>query len=673
MKKTLSVLGAVVIIACSPTSSNEPLDVSIFSPDNSLTISLIQQENGETSYQINHQTKGKAIEVSGLGFAFKNMATLNKFEILSSEQKSVNTNWVSPWGQNKQHQDQHNELLVKLKEKNGERLVNLRLRAFNDGIGFRYEFPKQATMNNIVIMDEKTQFIFPSEQQVWWLEADYNSYEKPYQNTPLSQVQHANTPITMVAKNGLHMSIHEAALTNYASMTLVSTQANTLEAELVPWKNGDKVVATLPFNTPWRTIQISNDAAGLANSELILNLNEPNQLANTSWITPMTYIGIWWEIHLGVGTWEMGERHAATTERAMKYIDFAAQNNVGGVLFEGWNKGWGQWGKREAYVVPADDFDLEKVANYAREKGVKIIGHNETEGRIEAYESYVEEIFDIYSDLGINTVKTGYVAEDGFTNGEHHQGQYGVNHYRKIVKLAAQKQIMINAHEPIKDTGIRRTWPNMMTREGARGGEWNAWSEGNSAEYLVTLPFTRLLAGPMDYTPGIFDIDYSHFAGKRYNWAGEPQTGDYRVHTTLARQLADMVILYSPLQMASDAIENYENHPAFKFIRDLNINFDSSFVAHAKIGEYITVVRQTGDEWYIGSGTNNTARTLTLPLDFLPDNEQFIAEIYRDATDAHFVSNPEAFVIEKMEVNNNDSLNLNLAPGGGQAIRIVKK
>jgi alpha-glucosidase len=346
---------------------------------------------------------------------------------------------------------------------------------------------------------------------------------------------------------------------------------------------------------------------------------------------------------------------------------------VGGVLFEGWNKGWGQWGKREAYVVPAEDFDLQKVADYAREKGVKIIGHNETEGRIEAYESHIEEIFEIYAGLGINTVKTGYVAEKGFVNGEHHQGQYGVIHYRKIVELAAKYNIMINAHEPIKDTGIRRTWPNMMTREGARGGEWNAWSEGNSAEYLLTLPFTRLLGGPMDYTPGIFDIDYSHFAGKRYNWEGEPQTGNYRVHTTLARQLADMVILYSPLQMASDVVENYQDHAAFKFISDLNIDFDASFVTQAKIGEYITVVRQSGSEWFIGSATNNSARSLNLPLDFLPKNQTFIAEIYRDADDAHYATNPEAYVIDKIEVTNSDVLTLKLAAGGGQAIRIFKK
>ncbi|MBU2883597.1 glycoside hydrolase family 97 protein [Psychrosphaera sp. B3R10] len=673
MKNIFAVLSVFVIAACSQNAPSKSGQLSVASPDKTLTLEFVVNKKGEIGYQVLHQTKGMVIDTSALGFAFKNMPTLDRFEVLTTKQNSVLTEWTSPWGQNKQHQDSHNELLVKFKEKDGGRLLNVRVRAFNDGVGFRYEFPQQDSMNDVVIMDEKTQFILPTEQQAWWIEANYDSYEKPYQHTPLSQVKHANTPLTMVAPNGLHISIHEAALTDYSSMTLISKTKNTLEAELVPWANGEKVVKTVPFNTPWRTIQISDNAAGLANSDLILNLNEPNQLADTSWIKPMTYMGIWWEIHLGVGTWNMGERHAATTERAIKYIDFAVENNVGGVLFEGWNKGWGQWGKREAYVVPADDFDLQKVADYAREKGVKIIGHNETEGRIEAYESHVEEIFKIYTDLGINTVKTGYVAEKGFINGEHHQGQYGVNHYRKIVKLAAQYKIMINAHEPIKDTGIRRTWPNMMTREGAKGGEWNAWSEGNSAEYLLTLPFTRLLAGPMDYTPGIFDIDYSHFEGKRYNWAGEPQTGDYRVHTTLARQLADMVILYSPLQMASDAVENYEDHPAFTFIRDLKMDFESSFVVDAKIGEYITVVRQTGNEWFIGSGTNNTARTLRLTLDFLPKSQTFIAEIYRDDTDTHFETNPESYKIEKIEVTSTDELPLILAPGGGQAIRISAK
>lgn len=672
MKKILAILIVILTSGCTPTATKQTLNLSISSPNKHLTVVLVQQNKGETSYQIKRDAK-TVVDVVKLGFTFKNMPPLDKFDIVKTEQKSLSTTWDSPWGQNKHHQDEHNELLVALKEKDGDRLVNLRLRVFNDGIGFRYEFPLQNNITDVVIMDEKTTFVLPENNDTWWIEADYDSYEKPYQHTPLSQVKHANTPLTMVAKNGLHISLHEAALSDYASMTLVSTGPNSLKAELVPWQDGSKVKATLPLNTPWRTIQISPDAAGLANSELILNLNEVNQLADTSWIKPMTYMGIWWEIHLGVGTWTTGERHAATTARAMKYIDFAADNNVGGVLFEGWNKGWGEWGKREAYVVPADDFDLQKVADYARQKGVNIIGHNETEGRIEAYESHVAEIFNIYSKLGINTVKTGYVAEKGFVNGEHHQGQYGVRHYRKIVELAAQHKIMLNAHEPIKDTGIRRTWPNMMTREGARGGEWNAWSEGNSAEYLLTLPFTRLLGGPMDYTPGIFDIDYSHFAGKRYNWHGEPQTGDYRVHTTLARQLADMVILYSPLQMASDVVENYEGHPAFQFIRDLNVDFDSSFVVEAKIAEYMTVVRQAGDVWFIASATNNSARTLNLALDFLPENSDFIAQIYRDADDAHFQTNPEAYQIETREVTSKDTLTMVLAAGGGQAIRIIKK
>lgn len=663
----------IMITACSPTPWQQANKLTVSSPDERLTIALVEDDQGEIRYQVSRQGYGQVINASTVGFAFKDMPELTRFKVLHSEHKSVAEQWQSAWGQNKSHQDNHNELVVNLQEKEGERLINLRFRAFNDGIGFRYEFPQQSAMSKLVISDEKTQFVLPDDHQAWWIEADYNSYEKPYQHTSLSQVKHANTPLTMVASNGLHISIHEAALTNYASMTLKSTAKNTLEAELVPWQNGDKVRAQLPFNTPWRTIQISEDAAGLIDSDLIVNLNEPSQIADTSWITPMTYMGIWWEIHLGVGKWQMGERHAATTERAMQYIDFAHDNNVGGVLFEGWNKGWGNWGEREAYVVPADDFDLPKVANYAKEKGVRIIGHNETEGRIAAYETHMEEIFKIYSDAGINIVKTGYVAPKGFVNGEHHQGQFGVEHYRKVVKLAAQYHIMIDAHEPIKATGIRRTWPNMMTREGARGGEYNAWSEGNSAKYLLTLPFTRLLAGPMDYTPGTFDIDYSHFAGKRFDWDGNPQSKDYRVHTTLARQLADMLILYSPLQMASDVLENYQDHPAFTFIRDLDVDFDASFVAHAKIAEYITVVRRSGNVWYIGSATDEKARTLSLPLDFLPENTTFIAEIYRDADNAHFLNNPEAYVIEHLEVTSQDILSLSLAAGGGQAIRLIEK
>lgn len=639
------------------------------SPDGQIAISVELNKNGQLFYQVNKNSEALLMP-SQLGFSLQKQRALDSFKLLSTQVTSYKKNWQAVWGERKNISNEYNELFIALQDTQSERKVNMRFRAYDDGVAFRYEFPQQNALTQFVIMDEKTDFNLAQDAQSWWIEADYDSYEKLYQQSTVSQVKQVQTPFTLRNQDGTHISIHEAALTDYASMTLKHSQGNGLTAELVPWQDGTKVKAQTPFRTPWRTIQIADTAAALVSSDLIINLNEVNQLADTSWIKPMKYIGIWWGIHLGVHTWKEGDKHGATTERAMQYIDFAKQHNIQGVLFEGWNKGWEQWGTREAYLVATDDFDLKKVAEYAKHQGVAIVGHNETGGNIEAYENHVDEIFSIYSQLGINTVKTGYVAEQGFTNGEHHQGQFGVNHYRRIVKLAAKYQIMLDAHEPIKDTGIRRTWPNMMTREGARGGEYNAWSEGNSADYTMILPFTRLLSGPMDYTPGIFDIDYSRFQGKRYDWQGNPQKSGYKVHTTLARQLANMVVLYSPLQMAADMIENYQNHPAFEFIKALDVDYDDSKVLNAQIGEYISVARRTKQQWFIGSATNSKAREVTLKLDFLSPDTKYLATLYQDTPDADWQKNPEAYDISEQVVDANSVLNIQLAPGGGAAISL---
>ncbi|WP_392343743.1 glycoside hydrolase family 97 protein [Pseudoalteromonas prydzensis] len=650
--------------------SQEPNRHSVHSPNNQIHITVQLNDKGQLTYQVD-KNDTQLLMPSKLGFTLQKQPTLETFEIISSQIKSFKKDWQAVWGERKNITNEYNELFIALKDKQSERKINMRFRAYDDGIAFRYEFPQQTALSNVVIMDEKTQFNLAQDYQSWWIEADYDSYEKLYKQSPVSQVEHVQTPFTMRSKNGVHLSIHEAALTDYASMTLKHEHNSQLSAELVPWQDGTKVKTKVPFRTPWRTLQIADSAAQLASSDLILNLNEANKISETAWIKPMKYIGIWWGIHLGVHTWQEGERHAATTERAMQYIDFAKQHNIQGVLFEGWNKGWEQWGTREAYLVATDDFDLEKVADYAKLQGVAIVGHNETGGNIAAYESHVNEIFSTYNKLGINTVKTGYVAEKGFSNGEHHQGQFGVNHYRKIVKLAAKYHIMLNAHEPIKDTGIRRTWPNMMTREGARGGEYNAWSDGNSADYTMILPFTRLLSGPMDYTPGIFDIDYSRFQGQRFDWQGNPQKSHYRVHTTLARQLANMLVLYSPLQMAADMIENYQDHPAFEFIKALNVDYDDSKVLSAEIGEYISVARRAKQQWFIASATNSEARKLSLKLDFLPANRQYFATIYHDAANTDWQNNPEAYEIKEQVVDASTVLNLQLAAAGGAAISLI--
>mgnify|MGYP003110653659 CR=1 FL=1 len=644
--------------------------LEVVSPDKHLAVQLHLDERGELFYQVRRD--GNAIITpSKLGFSFKGHPPLDKFELVDAKLSSYDNTWTAVWGERKRIINNYNQLFVEFKEKRGDRQLNVRFRLYDDGLGFRYEFPQQSAFKSFVIMNEMTQFNLAEDSTAWWIPADYDSYEKLYKTSKVSELRQVQTPLTMKTPAGQYVSIHEAALTDYASMTLSHQGEYNLEAELVPWQDGTKVKAATPFQTPWRTLQITDSASGLLQSDLLLNLNEPSRIDDTSWIEPMNFIGVWWGVHIGVHTWQEGPRHGATTERAKQYIDFAAANNIGGVLFEGWNKGWDNWGTREAYLVPTDDFNLQEVAAYARAKNVSIVGHNETGGNVEAYEQHVEEVFSLYQKLGIRVVKTGYVAEQGFSNGEHHQGQWGVNHYRRIVKLAAKYHIMLNVHEPVKDTGIRRTWPNMMTREGARGGEWNAWSAGNNANHTQILPFTRLLAGPMDYTVGIFDIDYSRFSGQRYDWSNKPQTGQFRVHTTLSHQLANLVTLYSPLQMMADMIENYIDHPAFKFIRDFDPDIDETQVLDGEIGEYVAIARRSGDVWMLGATTGTSARRLSLPLDFLLPEKQYQAEIYQDTAQTDCAAGAENYEIVTRTVTASEVLNLQLVECGGAAVRFT--
>lgn len=668
MRNLLLILCLVGLSGC---FGKDPV-MGVLSPNKSIAVQLRLDPDGSLFYQV-AKNDSHVIKFSRLGFSFKDHAPLDKFELVDYKLSSYENTWQAVWGERKNIVDKYNGLFIELKEKGGNRQINIRFKLFDDGVAFRYEFPQQLGFDSFVIMDEKTQFKIAQDANAWWIEADYDSYEKDYKQSLISELDHVQTPFTLRTKSGNYVSIHEAALTDYASMTLKRSENLTLKAELVPWRDGTKVKASTPFQTPWRTVQIASDTKELLSSDLILNLNQPNKLKDTSWITPMKFIGVWWGIHLGVHTWQEGERHGATTERAKEYIDFAAKNNIGGVLFEGWNKGWDNWGERDAYVVPTADFDLDGVAQYAKERGVSIVGHNETGGNVEAYERHVEEIFALYSELGIRVVKTGYVAEKGFSNGEHHQGQWGVNHYRRIVKLAAKYRIMLNVHEPVKDTGIRRTWPNMMTREGAKGGEWNAWSKGNTAEHTQILPFTRMLAGPMDYTVGIFDIDYSNFAGQRYDWWGEPQTADYRVHTTLSHQLANMVTLYSPMIMVADMVENYQGHPALKFIADFNPDFDETIVLEGEIGEYVAIARRSGGDWYIGATTGADARVVSIALTFLTEGQEYQAEVYQDSDQTHCQKDPEAYSFSRKSVSRYSTLQLYMAGCGGAAVRLAPK
>jgi alpha-glucosidase len=455
-------------------------------------------------------------------------------------------------------------------------------------------------------------------------------------------------------------------------MTLLKNQEKefSFKSNLVPWPDGIKVKTSAPMVSPWRTIQIADKATDLVASNLILNLNEPNKIEDTSWIQPMKYVGIWWGMHLGTHTWTLGERHGATTTAAKKYIDFAANNNISGVLVEGWNTGWENWGQKEAFdfVTPYSDFNLKEIADYAKDKNINFIGHIETGGDAAYFEENLDKVFSMYHNLGIKAVKTGYAGAIK-TAGQFHHGQFMVNHYRKVVETAAKYQIMVNAHEPIKPTGIRRTYPNMMTREGARGMEWNAWSAGNPPDHYTIIPFTRGLVGPFDYTPGTFDILFNN-AKNRVKW-NDLDDGTSRVNTTLAKQLSLFVILYSPMQMASDLIENYENQSAFKFIKDFGVDWEISKVLNGKIGDYITIVRKekNSDTWFLGSCTDENKRELEIELSFLDTDKKYRAEIYADGMDADWKTNPQAIEIYSEIVDAQTVLNLKLAAGGGQAIK----
>lgn len=638
----------------------------IISPDGRTRLSFVTGADGCMVYTVERDGR-PLILPSALGLVAQERDLAGGFSVREIVKRSVNETWTQPWGENKILRDCHNEMTAVLKNDDGV-LLTLRFRAFDDGVAFRYEW-EVPDLDSLTVTDELTEFRFAEDGVSWSIPENFNTYELLYRELPVSAVENANTPFTFRV-DGTYGSIHEAALYDFPEMNLYRTDSLAFKAELAPLPDGIKARIPSKFMTAWRTIQVGDKAVDLINSSLILNLNEPSKIADTSWIKPQKYIGVWWGLHLGTHTWTMGPRHGATTENALRHIDFAAANNIQGVLFEGWNEGWENWGKTQHfdYVKPYADFDLDRIAAYAREKNIELWMHNETGGNIPEYEAALETAMQRYAGLGVHAVKTGYAG--GFRDGQLHHSQYGVRHYQRVVETAARYGIVIDAHEPIKDTGIRRTWPNMMTREGARGMEWNAWSEGNSAEYLCTLPFVRLLSGPMDYTPGVFDLDYSRVRGREtgmQEWNGD--NNSCCIKTTLARQIANWVIIYSPLQMASDLIENYEGHPAFQFFRDFDADCDWSEALQGEPGEYIVVVRRAGDSFFLGAGTNDEPRTLTQKLGFLKSGMTYTATIYADAPDS--AENPENYRIEKRTVTSADMLEIAMTARGGQAVTFV--
>ncbi len=654
MKKYLSLIAtAALLSACAEVPG-------VSSPDGTIKVD-VSRDGSSLSYAV---TVGDdtLIAPSRLGFVADGLTPAPDAK-MTVKQTSFDQTWTQPWGENKEIRNHYNEVAVTLTDAALEYTV--RVRAFDDGVAFRYEW-NLASGDSVVVRDELTEFAFARPAMSWAIPANFDTYELEYRNVAIDDVTDANTPFTFeVDSAGIFGSIHEAALYDYPEMTLVRTAGRTLKANLAPLPDGVKAYLPSAFATPWRSIQLGKSACDLINSGLILNLNEPSKIADTSWIKPQKYVGIWWGMHLGTMTWTMGPRHGATTENAIRYIDFAAENNLQGVLFEGWNEGWDTWGGKQHfnYAKAYADFDIDSIAAYAASKGIELWAHNETGGNIPEYEAAMDSTFAYYKSLGIHTLKTGYAG--GYVGGQYHHSQYGVKHYQLVVETAAKYELMVDAHEPIKETGIRRTWPNMMTREGGRGMEWNAWSGGNTPEYLCTLPFVRLLSGPMDYTPGIFDINYERAKADpgRIEWNGR---NDYcKINTTVARQIANWVIIYSPLQMAADLIENYEGQPAFQFFRDFNADCDWSQALQGEIGKYIAVVRRAGDNYYLGAGTDSEARTLTVPLSFLGEGT-YTATVYADdPADATKV------VISSRDVTAADTLTVEMAAAGGQAVTFL--
>jgi alpha-glucosidase len=677
MRRHSGLLHCLATVTLAALAAPLGAQVRVASPDGRNVVTVAVRE-GRLRYDLARDGR-LLILPSALGFEFRGEPPLRDgLRIADTARQSHDEWWTQPWGEVARVHDHHNELAVTVVETAAPgRRFTLRVRAFDDGIGFRYELPAQPGLGAFVISDELTEFALADNGRAWSIPSNWarkDRSEMLYASGPVSRLDSVQTPLTIEMTDGRTvMVIHEANLVDYARMFLRGNrgEGRLLHADLAPMADGSKVRGHTPFVTPWRTIQLADRAADLAPSLLGLNLNPPNRLASTDWIHPMKYVGIWWGMHINTMTWSSGPKHGATTANAKRYIDFAAANGFGGVLVEGWNIGWdGDWiANREAFSFTRayPDYDLAAVAAYAHQKGVRLIVHNETSGGIQNYERQLDSAFALYRSLGLDALKTGYVT-DLTTEGHSHYSQYMVRHYRHVIETAARYGIMLDAHEPMHDTGERRTWPNMMTREGARGQEYNAWSGdgGNPPEHETILFFTRLLAGPMDFTPGVFDLLIERGTGR-------PRRPDEaRIRTTLAKQLALYVVLYSPLQMAADLPENYERQPAFQFIRDVAVDWDTTRVLDGRIGDYVAVARRErgGPTWYLGAITDEQARTLDVPLTFLTPGRRYVAEIYADGPDAHWLDNPLPVTLTRQEVTSATRLRVVLAPGGGQAIRI---
>lgn len=677
---------------------------SIASPDKQIIIALNLNKAGEPFYRVTYNKKA-VIEWSRMGFTTKEHNLKSGFKFSRSKNSSHDETWKTVWGEVAQIRDHYNELAYSVISESGVPMT-IRIRAYNEGFGFRYEFESKDNLHpKLTFTDELTEFQMTANHTAWWIPGDYDSNEHVYTTCKISEIdcaqynrEHAistqhivkmkntQTPITMRTGDGTHLSIAEAALADFGALHLeVDNKTLKFKAFLIPSADSTvKSINILPFRTPWRAVLINKDAAGILESKLILNLNEPCKIKDVSWIKPQKYVGVWWEMHVGLATWDyeasqdmmaatgrtVKGKHGATTENVLKYVDFAAKYGFDGVLVEGWNTGWKDWfGKWKDEVfdfsMPYPDYDIEKISSYAKAKGVRIIAHHETSSAVPSYERQMDAAYTYMKKYGQNSVKTGYVGKI-IPKGEWHDGQWMNNHYLRVAERTAQNQIMVDMHEPVRPSGWHRSWPNWMASEAARGQEFNAWSSGNPPEHECILPFTRLLGGPMDYTPGIFEVRMSAYDPKKTEV----------VHTTVAKQLALYVTLYSPLQMAADLPENYEKRlDVFQFIRDVPVDWDDTRILNASIGDYITTARrQKGTQnWFLGSITDEKARDFKVKLDFLPAGKTYEATIYADGKGADWKENPYPVTISKQTVKKGDTLFLKLAAGGGCAVSLAAK
>jgi alpha-glucosidase len=675
------------------------------SPDGSVMLSFSLKSDGTPSYKVTYKNK-PVINESTLGFTLKKAEPLtNNFKVVDTKKSTFKETWKPVWGEESEILNHYNELLVSLEQNNTKRKMNIRFRVYNEGVGFRYEFPSQKELTYFVVEEELSQFAMTGDHTAWWIPGDYDTQEYDYMESKLSEIRGlmkeavtenvsqfafsptgVQTSLMMKTKDGLYINLHEAALVDYSLMNLnLDDKTFTFQSWLTPDAQGAKGYLMAPCHSPWRTIMVSDDARKILASRLILNLNEPCAIADTSWIKPVKYVGVWWEMITGKNSWSYTNdlptidlntvdytktkpngTHGANNEEVRKYIDFAAKHGFDQVLVEGWNIGWEDWfGHKKDYVfdfvTPYPDFDLKALNEYAHSKGVKLMMHHETSGSTRNYERHMKAAYELMNKYGYNSVKSGYVG-DILPVGEHHYSQSTINHYLYAIKEAAKHKIMVNAHEAVRPTGLCRTYPNMIGNESARGTEYEAFG-GNKVFHTTILPFTRLQGGPMDYTPGIFETEMKYVNPNNNN----------QIRTTLARQLALYVTMYSPLQMAADLPENYEKYAdAFQFIKDVPVDWQKSVYLEAEPGRYITIARKDkhSNDWYVGCTAHEGGHTSELLLNFLDKGKKYEATIYADAKDANWKTNPKAYTITKQKVNAKTKLKLTAAQGGGYAISI---